>query len=148
MFERMHKDDVHLVNSRFSGCTSHRLVTVTVSCFLLLSAPFVAGLSQPQPSKSGPHAESAETSPSAGVITLCVRICRYNADCYDGAVCIGCFRDGFEIGQWASMSPLERSYALQDAADRWQPGYEGSVSKEALVQQAQYWEEQADSERN
>ena len=148
----MHKNGTHRDSSRFACCTSQRLVTVTVSCFLLLSAPFVTGLSQPHSSKPGSHSESAEpslpTSPSAGVITPCVRICRYNADCYDGAVCIGCFRDGFEIGQWASMSPLERSYALQDAADRWQPGYEGSVSKEALVQQAQYWEEQADSERN
>ena len=38
------------------------------------------------------------------------------------------------------MTATDRSYALQDAADRWQPGYEGSISKEELLRQAAVWE--------
>ena len=90
---------------------------------------------------SGLASSSSQQQP----ITPCVRICRYNADCYDGAVCIGCFREAFEIGQWASLSAPEKSYALQDAADRWQPGYEGSVSRDELLRQAAVW---ADEDAN
>ena len=138
----MQKGRVCVVSSRFARCTTQLLVAVIASCFFLLPAPCVTGLSPPQPPKPS-RSDSGEISTSS--ITPCVRICRYNADCYDGAVCIGCFRDGFEIGQWASMTPMERGYALQDTADRWQPGYEGAVSKEELLRQAQYWEEEANS---
>lgn len=79
--------------------------------------------------------------------TPCTRICRYNADFYDGQVCIGCFRDTFEISQWASMTNTERSYALMDAADRVDdvdngPSllFEGAVSKEELLRQAKFWD--------
>eukprot|EP00536_Pseudo-nitzschia_multiseries_P016501 jgi/Psemu1/313250/fgenesh1_kg.1135_\ len=50
--------------------------------------------------------------------TPCTRICRYNQNCYDGKVCIGCFRETHEIGRWSSMSPTEKQYSLEDAADR------------------------------
>ncbi len=73
--------------------------------------------------------------------TPCIRICRYNADFYDGQVCIGCFREAFEISQWSSpgMSNLDRSYALLDASDRVDSIFEGSISKEELIRQAQEW---------
>ena len=50
--------------------------------------------------------------------TPCIRICRYNANIYQGQVCIGCFREAYEIGTWSSMTPLEKYYTLLDAADR------------------------------
>jgi predicted Fe-S protein YdhL (DUF1289 family) len=55
---------------------------------------------------------------STALLTPCVRICRYNSDFFDGAVCIGCFRETFDIGNWASFDTKERIYALQDALDR------------------------------
>jgi predicted Fe-S protein YdhL (DUF1289 family) len=83
------------------------------------------------------------TSPSSDNIppTPCIRICRYNADFYDGQVCIGCFREAFEISQWSSpgMSNVDRSYALLDASDRVDLAFEGSISKEELLRQAQAW---------
>jgi len=41
--------------------------------------------------------------------TPCTRICRYNQNCYDGTVCIGCFRDTtHDIAHyWSSMSGSE-----------------------------------------
>lgn len=77
----------------------------------------------------------------SGLVTPCVRVCRYNADCYEGAVCVGCFREAYEIANWASLTPKERAFALQDAADRWEEGYPGSITKEELLNQASMWEE-------
>ena len=74
----------------------------------------------------------------------CTRICRYNRSFYDGEVCIGCFRDVFEISNWTNgMTNIERSMALFDAADRAdeaiQHDFEGSISKDELLRQAQQW---------
>ena len=78
----------------------------------------------------------------------CNRICRYNANVYDGQVCIGCFRDTFEISQWSRMTPDEKAFALEDAADRVAclaatpmavPPPDGSVSMDELLQQAEGW---------
>jgi len=81
--------------------------------------------------------------------TPCTRICRYNADCYDGKVCIGCFRDTHDIGQWSSMSPIEKMFSLEDAADRCKDlsdrgkdtdsCFEGGITEEALRDQATLW---------
>lgn len=93
-----------------------------------------------------PENDSDETTtPSDSfAFTPCTRICRYNADFYGGQVCIGCFREGFEIGTWSSMSDMERSYALLDAADRSsEEVFEGSVTKEELLRQARAWEERS-----
>ena len=88
--------------------------------------------------------EETTTPSDSFAVTPCTRICRYNADFYGGQVCIGCFREGFEIGSWSSMSDMERSYALLDAADRSSEEiFEGSVSKEELLRQARAWEERA-----
>ena len=93
--------------------------------------------------------------------TPCVRICRYNANFYDGQICIGCYRDAFEISSWPSMKGMERSWALLDAADRVPEGcdviegdgsgdetdvdtsscdFSAAISKDELLRQAKYWE--------
>ena len=86
------------------------------------------------------------TPPSTVRQTPCVRICRYNSDFYDGAVCIGCFREAFEIGNWAGFAPTERIYALQDALDRLESldsmgsrQLEGSVSQQELEEMIDYY---------
>ena len=81
--------------------------------------------------------------------TPCTRICRYNGNCYDGKVCIGCFRDTHDIAQWSSMSPAEKMFSLEDAADRCRDlssdgkdtdtCFEGGSSEDALRDQASLW---------
>jgi predicted Fe-S protein YdhL (DUF1289 family) len=48
----------------------------------------------------------------------CVRICRYKKDVADSQVCIGCFRDAYEIANWSKMSEEARALADLDIADR------------------------------
>ena len=74
--------------------------------------------------------------------TPCTRVCRYSSAFYDGRVCIGCFREEYEIEWWASMSASERGYALRDAADRRPDGdsFEGGASREDLLRDAEAWE--------
>mmetsp|Transcript_3611 Transcript_3611/g.7984 ORF Transcript_3611/g.7984 Transcript_3611/m.7984 type:complete len:161 (+) Transcript_3611:2497-2979(+) len=62
-------------------------------------------------SSSSPNTERPPPTP-------CTRICRYNQKCFDGKVCIGCFRETHEIARWSSMSPNEKRCSLEDAADR------------------------------
>lgn len=78
-------------------------------------------------------------------LTPCNRVCRYNAECFDGRVCVGCFREAHEIGAWSSMTDRERYYCLADAADRTEcvvliDRFEGSVSRDELMRQARWWE--------
>ena len=83
-------------------------------------------------------------------VTPCTRICRYNANVFDGQVCIGCFRETFEIGSWESMQPMEKYYALLDATERFEEVMKGKtyngmdetttgISREKLQQQAEFW---------
>ena len=94
------------------------------------------------------HLKGQQQSPPPP--TPCTRICRYNADCYDGKVCIGCFRDTHDIAQWSSMSPVEKMFSLEDAADRCKDlsdrgkdtdscCFEGGITEEALRDQATLW---------
>ncbi len=77
--------------------------------------------------------------------TPCTRICRYNSNCYDGNVCIGCFRDVHDIEHWSGLSTDEKMYALEDAADRCHEiksrGFvlEGSLEEPELRRQASMW---------
>ncbi len=48
----------------------------------------------------------------------CVKICRYNEAFMDGKVCIGCFRERFEITNWLRMSDEEKALALKDGNER------------------------------
>ena len=91
-------------------------------------------------------------------MTPCTRICRYNANFYDGQVCIGCYREAYEISTWNSMTHSERSYALLDAADRCEDRqsdennnqicnvFEGSVSRNDLKRQAEAWAKKAETQ--
>ena len=95
------------------------------------------------------HQLEPEKGQSPPPPTPCTRICRYNADCYDGKVCIGCFRDTHDIAQWSSMSPIEKMFSLEDAADRCkdlsergkdtETCYEGGITEAALRDQATHW---------
>lgn len=80
--------------------------------------------------------------------TPCVRICRYSRDFYDGQVCIGCFREAFDISQWVQFNNQERVYALEDALDRYDAEndtvsrFEGATTREALQSQLRTYESQ------
>lgn len=85
-------------------------------------------------------------------LTPCNRICRYNANVYDGQVCIGCFRETYEIGAWQGMLPSEKYFALLDANDRLvgllangdEHVVDAAITTEDLDRQAEYWKEQAE----
>jgi len=88
--------------------------------------------------------ESVQSNSKHFSPTPCTRICRYNADFYSGSVCIGCFRDSFEIENWISMSSTDKMYALQHAADRCEENsnieqFEGGISRQELLRQARMW---------
>lgn len=71
-----------------------------------------------------------------------MKICRDKADFYDGQVCIGCFREAFEIGTWASFTSLEKQYALLDATDRVDDTFvDGRIRRDELLRQAKYWQD-------
>ena len=91
--------------------------------------------------------------------TPCERICRYNANFYDGQICIGCYRDAYEISSWQVMTGQQKAWALLDAADRVPEGcdvveegnesgdvgtsscdFSAAISKDELLRQAKYWE--------
>lgn len=108
-----------------------KVLLLPLLLLLLVTTPTTTALATPVDTNSIPS-------------TPCTRICRYNADFYDGQVCIGCYRDGFEISQWHAMTNIERSYALMDAADRVDSGgieFEGAVSQDELLRQAKIWGE-------
>ena len=48
----------------------------------------------------------------------CIKICKYNKGFMDGKVCIGCFREQFEITNWLRMSDQEKTLALKDSNER------------------------------
>jgi glyoxylase I family protein len=81
-------------------------------------------------------------------LTPCTRICRYNAGFFGGQVCIGCYRETYEIGNWSSMSPSEKYWGLLDAIDRLEENkiaFDGAISLEDLKRQADYWRSLASS---
>ena len=47
----------------------------------------------------------------------CVKICKYKKDFMDGNVCIGCFREQFEITNWVKMSNSEKQLVIEDTID-------------------------------
>mmetsp|Transcript_4127 Transcript_4127/g.6820 ORF Transcript_4127/g.6820 Transcript_4127/m.6820 type:complete len:369 (-) Transcript_4127:27-1133(-) len=79
-------------------------------------------------------------------VTPCNRICRYNNSFYNGQVCIGCFREEYEIKMWQSMTPAEKELTMLDQIDRCIDqeksnggSYDGSVTVEELKRQYNYW---------
>ena len=100
-----------------------------------------------------------ENNPSQVPITPCIRICRYNSSFYDGKVCIGCFREAYEIQMWQSMSQREKSMTLLDAIDRCSENdqsaasseghvggdnFEGAITEEELTRQYRHWADLAE----
>lgn len=82
-------------------------------------------------------------------ITPCNRICRYNKSFYNGQVCIGCFREEYEIKMWQSMTTSEKSLTLLDQIDRCRDeekingSFDGAVTVAELTKQYNYWAELA-----
>jgi len=93
-------------------------------------------------------AHSEQNIPTVPV-TPCTRICRYNANVFDGQVCIGCFRETYEISTWDIMTPTDKYFALLDASERLEQAssvIDKSVtgtSRDELLRQAEYWKSQA-----
>ena len=48
----------------------------------------------------------------------CIKICKYKKDFMDGNVCIGCFREQFEITNWVKMSNSEKQLVIEDTIER------------------------------
>jgi predicted Fe-S protein YdhL (DUF1289 family) len=55
---------------------------------------------------------------------LCVSICKYDPNFLNGQVCIGCFREQYEIINWHKMSTKEKKVAQEDIIKR-KMKYEG-----------------------
>ncbi len=101
---------------------------------------------------SSPHHDSSSSSKNNVPITPCNKICRYNANVFNGQVCIGCFRDTIEISTWSQMTNDERGYAILDAIERIVEvcqnqdrgcEFDGSVDVNDLRKQAQFWFDKA-----
>jgi predicted Fe-S protein YdhL (DUF1289 family) len=118
----------------FSSTSSSSLSSLSTTLFLSSSS---------SSSSSTPENTKILPPPSP-----CVRICRYNADFFQGQVCIGCFREIWEISNWVHFSNVERSYTLMDSADRWNSALEGSIAKEELLRQAKLWADAAENSSN
>ena len=99
--------------------------------------------------------DTAKNSNASGVpVSPCIRICRYNSAFYDGQVCIGCFREAYEIGTWQSMTPQQKSMTLLDSIDRCSDDakgdrgmceiFDGAVTVEELKQQFLLWSDLVD----
>jgi predicted Fe-S protein YdhL (DUF1289 family) len=88
---------------------------------------------------------TSSSSNSRGVpASPCNRICRYNAAFYDGLVCIGCFREAYEIKMWNSMTNAQKSMTLLDTIDRCSDdsmgySFDGAVTLNELNHQYVYW---------
>ena len=48
----------------------------------------------------------------------CVKICKYDDAFMSGMVCIGCFREQYEITNWLRLSSDEKRQALIDIEER------------------------------
>jgi predicted Fe-S protein YdhL (DUF1289 family)/catechol 2,3-dioxygenase-like lactoylglutathione lyase family enzyme len=93
-------------------------------------------------------AAAAAANESEVSATPCVRICRYNSSFQDGQVCIGCFREAYEIQTWQSMTATEKAMTLLDAIDRCNASdrtFEGSITRDELMRQYSYWEKMSKS---
>ena len=52
------------------------------------------------------------------IISPCIKICKYDSKFMDGMVCIGCFREQYEITNWLRLSSDEKKQALNDIEER------------------------------
>ena len=52
------------------------------------------------------------------IVSPCVKICKYDNKFMDVMVCIGCFREQYEITNWLRLSADEKRQALIDIKER------------------------------
>ena len=52
------------------------------------------------------------------ILSPCVKICKYSNNFMDGMVCIGCFREQYEITNWLKMSAKEKKQVFIDIEER------------------------------
>ena len=52
------------------------------------------------------------------ILSPCVKICKYNNKFMEGMVCIGCFREQYEITNWLKMSAKEKKQVFIDIEER------------------------------
>ena len=52
------------------------------------------------------------------VSSPCVKGCKYDKNFMDGMVCIGCFREQYEITSWTSMSTNQKKEVIEDSKER------------------------------
>ena len=48
----------------------------------------------------------------------CVKICKYDSSFLNGMVCIGCFREQYEITNWIKMTVNEKKKSIIDTKHR------------------------------
>mmetsp|Transcript_12121 Transcript_12121/g.29592 ORF Transcript_12121/g.29592 Transcript_12121/m.29592 type:complete len:386 (-) Transcript_12121:162-1319(-) len=112
------------------------------------------------PSNNATQTSTEQSSDSPNPIpsqTPCTRICRYNSSFYDGQVCIGCFREAYEIKMWQSSTPAQKAMTLLDAIDRLSnndcpsgdgamvQNFDGAITREELTRQYVYWSDLANT---
>mmetsp|Transcript_26702 Transcript_26702/g.55919 ORF Transcript_26702/g.55919 Transcript_26702/m.55919 type:complete len:139 (-) Transcript_26702:89-505(-) len=131
------------------------LVLISISLWTARVDGFLVASLQGRALVSSAISCSEETGDEESIpvpITPCTRICRYNANFFDGQVCIGCFREHYEIGNWQSMDASDKYYTLLDALDRLDEATKTDTvdveatgtSKEELERQAAYWRKQSE----
>ena len=52
------------------------------------------------------------------ILSPCVKICKYINKFMEGMVCIGCFREQYEITNWLKMSAKEKKQVFIDIEER------------------------------
>jgi len=52
------------------------------------------------------------------ILSPCVKICKYDNNFMNGMVCIGCFREQYEISNWLKMTPSEQQQVLIGSKER------------------------------
>ena len=89
------------------------------------------------------HKLATENASNTIPLTPCNRICRYNASFYDGKVCIGCFREEYEIEMWQAQTCTQKAMTLLDAIDRCdgivEEKFDGAITVEELTRQYNHW---------
>ena len=55
---------------------------------------------------------------NSAILSPCVKICKYDKNFMNGMVCIGCFREQFEITSWTSMSANQKKEVIENSKER------------------------------
>lgn len=55
---------------------------------------------------------------NSSISSPCVKICKYDKTFMGGMVCIGCFREQFEITSWTTLSNNQKEEVIKDSKER------------------------------